>query len=140
MTLLAALTLGVVPAGVARGDRMFYQGGLWLETSAEVQRLSWLRVFRSWRALAEEGEGGPLPHRQATFARLHRCLDGAHTTEELLQQITRYSFAHPERIYYSLSDFVGEAVRDLCPEMAPQTPRRPERRGEAGALLDPAIR
>lgn len=102
--------------GPVSADRIFYQSGLWLETSAPVQRLSLLGVLRAWEVLAETGPAHRLSPRQHPFVRLHHCLKAsAHTTDALLEQVTVFSFTRPDRIYYSLSDFMAETLKDLCP-------------------------
>jgi len=101
----------------ASADRIFYAGGLWLETSPSVQRLSLQGVLRGWEALAEAGAANRLSPRQLPFVRLHHCLvGGGQSTDALLEKVTVFSFSHPDRVYYSLTDFLAEALRDLCPD------------------------
>jgi hypothetical protein len=112
---LLALVCAPAWAGSAEADRIFYRGGTWLETSAAVQRLSLLGVLRGWEQVAETGGTAALSRRQREALRLHDCLTGSsRSTDELLDRITAFSFAHADRLYYSLSDFITEGLRDLC--------------------------
>jgi hypothetical protein len=113
-SLLIGLALAAWPLE-ARGDRIFYRSALWLETSPGVQRLSLLGVLQAWETLAGRDPGEPLPFRQREFVRLHECLQArGHTTDDLLARLTRFSQAHPERTFYSFTDFATEALRPLC--------------------------
>lgn len=33
---------------------------------------------------------------------------------ELLERVTAFSLAYSDRLYYSLSDFIAEGLKDLC--------------------------
>lgn len=125
----AVVGLGLLLAlpGPAAGDRIFYAGRTWLETSPAVQRLSLHGVFRAWGQLAEAAEERPLSVREEAFVRLHRCVTATgHTTGELIEWITAVGRRAPARTYYSLSDFVAESLRELC--------RGPAAAGRAGGL------
>lgn len=41
---------------------------------------------------------------------------GSHSTDELLERVTAFASAHPDRLYYSLSDFIAEGLKGLCSE------------------------
>ncbi len=114
--LLLGLAFCLLAAQSAQAERIFYWSGMWLETSAPVQHLSLLGVLRGWERLASAAEREPLPPRSQAFVRLHHCVGGrAYSTSALLERLTAFSLQHPDRAYYSLSDFVAEAFRELCP-------------------------
>ncbi len=99
----------------AEADRIFCRGGSWLETSSSVQRLSLLGVLRGWEQVAQVAAGDALSLRQREALRLQDCLArNSYSTDELLSRITAFSFAHPDRVYYSLSDFIAEGLKPLC--------------------------
>lgn len=107
--------------GPAWPERIFYQSATWLETSPAVQRLSLRGVLRGWEEVAMQSEGEPASPRLREFVRLHACLAArADTLEELLERLARFGARRPGRTYYSLADFVGEGLRELC---APRRPR-----------------
>ena len=104
-------------AGRAEAGRIFYRGGTWLETSTGVQRLSLLGVLRAWERTAEVAEGEAPSLRQREAVRLYDCLiRTSRSTDELLERITAFSFTDPDRVFYSLSDFVAEGLKGLCAE------------------------
>ncbi|MBI4587853.1 MAG: hypothetical protein HY725_03360 [Candidatus Rokubacteria bacterium] len=111
----------ILPAGAA-ADRIFYRGEIWLETSPSVQHLSLVGVLRAWEEVAAEvrkpARAGETPSgRQREVLRLHECLTAGsrRSTEELLQVVvTTFGALEPERVFYSLSEFIAEALRELC--------------------------
>lgn len=119
---LAILGLIVLAGSLdARADRIFYRAATWLETSAEVQRLSLLGVLRGWERLAVEAErtavaGGGPTHRQRAAARLTDCIGAeAHAVlVDVQARVTAFAAADPERIAYSLSDFIAAALAAVC--------------------------
>lgn len=101
----------------AMADRIFYRSETWRETSSSVQRLSLLGVLRAWERMAETADTGALSLRQREALHLHDCLTrGSHSTDELLERVTAFASAHPDRLYYSLSDFIAEGLKGLCSE------------------------
>lgn len=113
--LLAFLILASAWPGAAGAQRIFYRSGTWLEASPSVQRLSLLGVLQAWERLAESVEEGRSSLRQREALRLHDCLTGgSRSTAELLEQVTAFSLAHPDRVYYSLTDFIAEGLKNLC--------------------------
>jgi len=108
------LPLCLLAPSPAAADRIFYRGEVWLETSAGVQRLSLLSVLRGWERVAESAGAGTLSLRQREAVRLHRCLS-ARPVEELLERVTSFGLAGPERVHYSLSDFIRGAEGSLRP-------------------------
>ncbi|MBI2466464.1 MAG: hypothetical protein HYV62_01380 [Candidatus Rokubacteria bacterium] len=118
LALLAVLGL----AGEARADRIFYRARTWLETSPAVQRLSLDGVLRGWERVATEVEEAamadqPLSRRQREALRLTDCLAerARRGAAELLERATAFAAAEPDRIFYSLSDFLAAALKALCP-------------------------
>lgn len=119
---IPACLVVLVAAPPARADRIFYRAGTWLETSPAVQRLSLAAVVRGWERLAAQAEEGaferaPTP-RQREAARLTACLVGppAYPLDAVQRGVSAFAMADPARLFYSLSDFVAAALRDLCPE------------------------
>jgi hypothetical protein len=113
---LLCLIVASLWPGAASADRVFYRSGVWLETSAGVRRLSLLGVLRAWEQLAETAAPGSLSLRQREAMRLHDCLiRTARSHDEMLERVTSLSRAYPDRIHYSLSDFIADGVKDLCP-------------------------
>lgn len=120
----AALGLALLLAAAfdARADRIFYRAGTWLETSPAVQRLSFEGVLRGWERVASEVEeaamsGQPLSRREREVLRLTDCLTGParRPTGDLLGRVTAFAAADPDRVFYSLSDFLAASLKDLCP-------------------------
>ncbi|MBI4608926.1 MAG: hypothetical protein HY726_07960 [Candidatus Rokubacteria bacterium] len=112
--LLLPLCLLAASVQLAPAERIFYRGGLWLETSASVQRLSLHGVLEAWERIARSAEAGELSLRQREAVRLHECLT-RRSHGELLERVAELSRAQPDRVYYSLSDFIAEGLKDLCP-------------------------
>lgn len=113
---LALILLSAWPAPVM-AERIFYRSEIWRETSSSVQRLSLLGVLRAWERMAETADTGALSLRQREALRFHDCLTrGSHSTDELLERVTAFASAHPDRLYYSLSDFIAEGLKGLCSE------------------------
>lgn len=113
---LVLVVLALLPLfpGLARADRAFYRGGTWIETSLAVQRLSLFGVLRAWEELAK-ADAEDLSFRRREAVRLRDCLVKARrSSDELLDRARSLSRAFPERPYYSLSDFLAEAFKDLC--------------------------
>lgn len=120
LVLLLPLALALAWPRAAVAERIFYRGGVWLETSAQVQRLSLHGVLRAWERLAEAAPAGQLSLREREALRLQHCLTGgSHSFTGLLERVTAFSFAFPDRLYYSLSDFITEGLRGLCPGPSP---------------------
>ncbi len=115
--LLLGLALCTLAAHEAHAERIFYRSGMWLETSAPVQHLSLLGVLQAWERLARAPGPDPLPVRYRAFVGLHHCLAArGESTPALLDRVTLFSLRRPDRTYYSLTDFIAEALRELCPE------------------------
>lgn len=113
---LLALLLAALPRpGAVSAERVFYRGETWLETSPPVQRLSLHGVLQGWSELAARAEREPPAARGTVFLRLHRCLSEAgYPTDALLEPITALARRAPERVYYSLSHFIAEALQPVC--------------------------
>lgn len=127
-----ALLLLTVPAP-GDAERIFYLARTWLETSSEVRRLSVLGVLRGWEELARSAVRAPLSPRMEQFATLHECLSQPEwPVEYLLTHLERFARRHPQRVFYSLSDFVAEALRELCLDGSGGPPAAVPR-GPAGA-------
>jgi len=102
--------------GAAGAERIFYRSGTWLETSPAVQRLSLLGVLQAWERMAESTVTDTLSLRQQEAMRFHDCLRASsRSTDELLEQVTAFSFTRPDQVYYSLTDFIAEGLKALCP-------------------------
>jgi len=112
-----ALLLPAEPAA----ERIFYRAEIWLETSPRVQHLSLVGALRGWEKVAIEARqaavaGGALSKRQREILRLQECVRGRspRSTEELLRVVTVFAAREPERVFYSLSDFIAEGLKEFC--------------------------
>jgi hypothetical protein len=116
---------GLLLAGAAvdaAADRIFYRAETWLETSPEVRRLSVVGVLQGWARVAGDAEEAalaerPLSLRQREALRLAECLLGStpRPVPEILERVTAFASADPQRVFYSLSDFVAASLVGLCP-------------------------
>lgn len=115
LSLLFPILLALWPAP-APAERIFYRSEIWLGTSPAVQRLSLHGVLEGWERMAEGAGAGALSLRQREALRFHDCLAAnSRSFEELLDRITAFSLARPDQVYYSLSDFIAEGLKGLCP-------------------------
>lgn len=65
--------------------------------------------------MAESTVTDTLSPRQREAMRFHDCLRASsRSTDELLEQVTAFSFARPDQVYYSLTDFIAEGLKALC--------------------------
>lgn len=133
-TALLASAVVALPTPPASAERIFFRGETWLETSPSVQHLSLVGVLRAWERIAREAlsvAGPALSRREREAIRLYDCLlaPSPRPVDELLRVVTAFGAKDPERVFYSLSDFIGEGLRQLCPASGGSEPADDPARG-----------